>query len=82
MNSPGINLDAKFWRGLGAIYGMTMMRQGLEAGLSAWFGGILFDLTDGYNVLFCISIFSTLVCIALFWIMPEIRLSGLDRVKG
>ena len=82
MNSPGINLDAKCWRGLGAIYGMTMMRQGLGAGLNARTGSILFDLTDGYNVLFCISIFSTLVCIALFWIMPEIRLSGLDRVKG
>ena len=60
-------------RGLGAIYGMTMMGQGLGAGLSAWFGGMLFDLTGGYNTLFVISILSTLICVVLFWITPEIR---------
>ena len=77
-------LQAKLFagRGLGAIYGMTMMGQGLGAGLSAWFGGLLFDLTGGYNLLFSISIFSSLVCIILFWITPEIRLGRLDRTKG
>jgi MFS family permease len=76
-------LQAKLFagRGLGAIYGMTMMGQGLGAGLSAWFGGLLFDLTGGYNLLFSISIISTLVCIILFWITPEIRLGRLDRTK-
>ena len=77
-------LQAKLFagRGLGAIYGMTMMGQGLGAGLSAWFGGLLFDLTGGYNLLFSISIISTLVCIILFWITPEIRLGQLNRTKG
>ncbi|MBB44524.1 MAG: hypothetical protein CMM43_00270 [Rhodospirillaceae bacterium] len=76
-------LQAKLFagRGLGAIYGMTMMGQGLGAGLSAWFGGVLFDLTGGYNLLFCISIFSTLICISLFWITPEIRLGRLNKAK-
>ena len=76
-------LQAKLFagRGLGAIYGMTMMGQGLGAGLSAWFGGVLFDLTGGYNLLFCISIFSTLICISLFWMTPEIRLGRLKKAK-
>ena len=76
-------LQAKLFagRGLGAIYGMTMMGQGLGAGLSAWFGGVLFDLTGGYNLLFCISIFSALICISLFWVTPEIRLGQLNKAK-
>ena len=58
-----------------------MMGQGLGAGLSAWFGGVLFDFTGGYNLLFNISIFSTLICISLFWVTPEIRLGRLNKAK-
>ena len=60
-------------RGLGAIYGMTIMGQGIGAGISAWGGGLIYDLTGGYNLTFAISIFSALVCIALFWLVPEVR---------
>jgi MFS family permease len=60
-------------RGLGAIYGMTIMGQGVGAGISAWGGGLIYDLTGGYNLTFAISIFSALVCIALFWLVPEVR---------
>ena len=60
-------------KGLGAIYGMIMMGQGLGAGLSAWCGGLIYDFTDGYNLMFCISVVSALICIALFWFSSEIR---------
>jgi MFS family permease len=60
-------------RGLGAIYGMTIMGQGIGAGISAWGGGLIYDLTGGYNLTFAISIASALVCIALFWLVPEVR---------
>ena len=60
-------------RGLGAIYGMTIMGQGIGAGISAWGGGLIYDLTGGYNLTFAISIFSALVCTALFWLVPEVR---------
>ena len=71
-------------KGLGAIYGMIMMGQGLGAGLSAWCGGLIYDFTDGYNLMFCISVISALICIALFWLSPEIRfgyLNSLSRAK-
>jgi MFS family permease len=60
-------------RGLGAIYGMTIMGQGIGAGISAWGGGLIYDLTGGYNLTFAISIASALICILLFWIVPEVR---------
>ena len=60
-------------RGLGAIYGMTIMAQGIGAGISAWGGGLIYDLTGGYGLTFAISIASALLCIALFWMVPEIR---------
>lgn len=60
-------------RGLGAIYGMTIMGQGIGAGISAWGGGLIYDLTGGYNLTFAISIASALICIALFWVVPEVR---------
>ena len=65
-------------KGLGAIYGMIMMGQGLGAGLSAWCGGLIDDFTDGYNLMFCISVISALICIALFWLSPEIRFGYLN----
>ena len=60
-------------RGLGAIYGMTIMGQGIGAGISAWGGGLIYDLTGGYNLTFGISIASALICIGLFWLVPEVR---------
>ena len=68
-------------RGLGAIYGMTIMGQGVGAGISAWGGGLIFDLTGGYNLTFAISIGSALICIALFWLVPEVRHGRMERVK-
>jgi MFS family permease len=67
-------------RGLGAIYGMTIMGQGVGAGISAWGGGLIYDLTGGYNLTFAISIISALFCIALFWLVPEIRYGRIDAV--
>jgi MFS family permease len=67
-------------RGLGAIYGMTIMGQGVGAGISAWGGGLIYDLTGGYNLTFSISIISALFCIALFWLVPEIRYGRIDAV--
>ncbi|MBH67834.1 MAG: MFS transporter [Rhodospirillaceae bacterium] len=67
-------------RGLGAIYGMTMMGQGLGAGMSAWCGGLIYDFTGGYNFMFCISIVSAIICIALFWFSSEIRF-GYLKIK-
>ena len=65
-------------RGLGAIYGMTIMGQGIGAGISAWGGGLIYDLTGGYNLTFAISIASALICILLFWIVPEVRHGRMD----
>ncbi len=66
-------------RGLGAIYGMTIMGQGVGAGVSAWGGGLIYDLTGGYNLTFGISIASASICIALFWLVPEIRYGRMSR---
>jgi MFS family permease len=65
-------------RGLGAIYGMTIMGQGIGAGISAWGGGLIYDLTGGYNLTFAIAIVSALICIALFWLVPEVRHGRMD----
>ncbi|MBM86418.1 MAG: hypothetical protein CMM47_10405 [Rhodospirillaceae bacterium] len=65
-------------RGLGAIYGMIILAQGLGAGLSAWGSGLIYDLTGGYNLTFAFSIVSALICIALFWLTPEIRYGRLE----
>ena len=66
-------------RGLGGIYGMIMMGQGLGAGLSAWCGGLIYDFTAGYNLMFCISVVSTIICIILFWTSSEIRYGYLNK---
>ena len=67
-------------RGLGAIYGMTIMGQGVGAGISALGGGLIYDLTGGYNLTFAISVASALSCIALFWLIPEIRHGRMTRI--
>ena len=68
-------------RGLGAIYGTTMMGQGIGAALSAWGGGLIYDWTNGYNLIFVFSIASALICVALFWMIPEIRFGRIDVTK-
>ena len=69
-------------RGLGAIYGTTIMGQGVGAGLSAWGAGLVHDLTGSYGPAFAVSIVATLICIALFWLVPEIRHGRLIRPAG
>ncbi|MCY4592307.1 MAG: MFS transporter [Alphaproteobacteria bacterium] len=69
-------------RGLGAIYGTTIMGQGVGAGLSAWGAGLVHDLTGSYGPAFAVSIIATLICIALFWLVPEIRHGRLIRPAG
>jgi MFS family permease len=68
-------------RGLGAIYGMIIMGQGIGAGLSAWGGGLIYDLTGGYNLIFALSIASALLCIVLFWVIPEIRYGHMGKPR-
>ncbi len=66
-------------RGLGAIYGMAIMGQGVGAGLSAWGAGLIHDWTGGYNLTFAVSVASASACIALFWLVPEIRHGRMTR---
>ena len=68
-------------RGLGAIYGMIILAQGVGAGLSAWGAGLIYDLTGGYNLAFAFSIASAVVCIGLFWLIPEIRHGRIVRAR-
>ena len=69
-------------RGLGAIYGMTIMGQGVGAGLSAWGAGLIYDWTGGYGLTFAISVTSASICIALFWLVPEIRHGRMVRADS
>lgn len=62
-------------KGLASIYGASNLGQGLGAALGAFGAGLLFDLTEGYNIGFLLCTLFTLVGASLFWLVPEIRQS-------
>ncbi len=60
-------------KGLASIYGASNLGQGLGAAFGAFGAGLLFDLTDGYNIGFALCSLFTLIGASLFWLVPEIR---------
>jgi MFS family permease len=79
VRSPIIaTLSAQLFRGRGmaSIYGSIQTGQGVGAAIGTWIAGILFDATGSYYAIFILSFAALLVAIALFWLVPEMRITG------
>ena len=79
VRSPIIaTLSAQLFRGRGmaSIYGSIQTGQGVGAAVGTWIAGILFDATGSYYAIFILSFAALLVAIALFWLVPEMRITG------
>ena len=79
VRSPIIaTLSAQLFRGRGmaSIYGSIFTGQGVGAAAGSWIAGILHDATGGYGAIFILSFASIFVGIALFWLVPEMRMAG------
>ena len=63
-------------RGMASIYGSIFTGQGVGAAAGSWIAGILHDATGGYGAIFILSFASIFVGIALFWLVPEMRMAG------
>ena len=48
----------------GSPYGFQMLGAGLGMALGGWIGGVIFDVTGGYNLALLISIFASLAGMA------------------
>ena len=60
-------------RGLASIFGATNIGQGCGAALGAFLAGFLYDMTEGYNTGFIVSLIFAVVGMAVFWLVPAIR---------
>lgn len=65
--------------GLASIFGATNVGQGCGAAFGAFMAGYLYDLTDGYNTGFAMSLAFALLGLATFWMVPAIRQGRRDR---
>ena len=63
-------------RGLASIYGSIQTGQGVGAAVGTWIAGVLFDATGSYYAIFILSFAALLVAIALFWLVPEMRVTS------
>lgn len=82
VRSPIIaTLSAQLFRGRGmaSIYGSIQTGQGVGAAVGTWIAGTLHDATGGYGAIFILSYAALLVAIALFWLVPELRIAGARR---
>ena len=79
VRSPIIaTLSAQLFRGRGmaSIYGSIFTGQGVGAAAGSWIAGMLHDATGGYGAIFILSFAAIFVGIALFWLVPEMRMAG------
>ena len=52
---------------MGRVYGMVLLGMGAGAALGSWAGGMLYDLTGGYEAALLLSAAGALCGLALFW---------------
>ena len=79
VRSPIIaTLSAQLFRGRGmaSIYGSILTGQGVGAAAGSWIAGTLHDATGSYDAIFIMSFAAIFVGIALFWLVPEMRMAG------
>jgi MFS family permease len=60
-------------RGLASIFGAANIGQGCGAALGAFIAGYLYDVTNGYNAGFAVSLIFACVGLSMFWFVPAIR---------
>jgi len=80
VRSPIIaTLSAQLFRGRGmaSIFGSILTGQGVGAAAGSWIAGTLHDTTGGYGAIFILSFAAIFVGIALFWLVPEMRMAGI-----
>jgi len=85
VRSPIIaTLSAQLFRGRGmaSIYGSIQTGQGVGAAVGTWIAGVLFDVTGSYGAIFILSFSALLVAIALFWLVPEMRVTRTHDQSG
>lgn len=85
VRSPIIaTLSAQLFRGRGmaSIYGSIQTGQGVGAAVGTWIAGVLFDVTGSYGAIFILSFSALLVAIALFWLVPEMRVTRTHNQSG
>tara|TARA_A100001037_G_scaffold57695_1_gene49838 strand:- start:2119 stop:3399 length:1281 start_codon:yes stop_codon:yes gene_type:complete len=85
VRSPIIaTLSAQLFRGRGmaSIYGSIQTGQGVGAAVGTWIAGVLFDATGSYGAIFILSFTALFVAIALFWLVPEMRVAGARNQKN
>jgi len=65
----------KIFRGkrLGTIYGAITIGAGLGAALGSWSGGVIHDLTHGYDAVIVLALVSVVVGMIPFLIVPALR---------
>ena len=60
-------------RGLASIFGATNIGQGCGAAIGSFMAGFLYDITDGYDAGFMVSLTFALIGLSMFWMVPAIR---------
>ena len=53
-----------------------------RCGCRTWIAGVLFDATGSYGTIFILSFTALSVAIALFWLVPEMRVAGARNQKN
>jgi predicted MFS family arabinose efflux permease len=59
--------------GVGAVYGVLSLAQGLGAGFGSWASGLLYELTGNYLASFALAISGALVGVSMFWLVGSLR---------
>ena len=65
----------KIFRGkrLGTIYGTIMIGSGLGSALGSWSGGVIHDLTHGYDAVILLALVSVIIGMIPFLVVPALR---------
>lgn len=58
---------------VGSIYGTLSLSMGLGASLGSWLSGLLYTLTGSYIASFVLALSGSLVGLASFWVVRELR---------
>jgi len=64
---------ALFPGGVGAVYGVLSLAQGLGAGFGSWGSGLLYELTGSYIASFGLAICAALAGLSMFWVVGSLR---------
>src|SRR5262249_12973959 len=67
---------ALFPGGVGAVYGMLSLAQGLGAGLGSSISGVIYELTGSYAASFGLAALGALAGLATFWIVASLHDAG------